>query len=112
MKFKDMYVGQKVRVRDWGDMMSDPDLVLINGGQAIISTSPYELGIFFSNDKSWCGTVATVCSLRDMTDGNNRTGYVFIDKTDGIVSRVWTDWMFEPVEYKVDSDVFLSCLML
>ena len=73
-----MYVGQKVRVRSWEDMASDPDLKLIDNGRAIISASLDEFGMFFISDKFWCGTIVTVRSLRDMTNDNNRTGYVFL----------------------------------
>lgn len=114
MKFEDMYVGQKVMVRSWEDMVSDPDLKLIDNGRAIISASPDEFGMFFISDKFWCGTIVTVRSLRDMANDNNRTGYVLIDETDKLGSRALANWMFEPadVKVKVESDVFLSCLML
>lgn len=114
MKFKDMYVGQKVKVRKWEDMASDPDSKLIDDGRVIISADPNEFAMFFSDDKFLCGEIVTVRLLRDMTDGDNRTGYVFIDEIDGLMSRAWAGWMFEPVDIrvKVEADVFLKCLML
>lgn len=112
MKFKNMYVGQKVRVRNWEDMVSDSDLKLIEDDQVIVSKSPYEFAMFFSDNKSQCGTTVTVCSLVSTFDGSDRTGYVVTDVDDKFTYRAWASWMFEPVEYKVDSDVFLSCLLL
>lgn len=114
MKFEDMYVGQKVRVRSWEDMVSDPDLKLLDDGRVIISTSPDEFAMFLSDNKPECGTIVTVRSLWNNSIGNDRTGYIVTDADDRLVSRAWASWMFEPVdiEAKIESGVFLSCLLL
>ena len=46
MKLEDMYVGQKVRVRSWEDMMSDPDLFSVDTGSGMAILSKNDRGIF------------------------------------------------------------------
>lgn len=46
MKLEDMYVGQKVRVRSWEDMMSDPDLFSVDTSSGTAILSKNDRGIF------------------------------------------------------------------
>ena len=113
MKFEDMYVGQKVKVRSLGDMVSDPDLTCR-------LDKSFKVATIRSNDSTthlnlirktmrYCGAVVTVFSLMENPALANRK-HVYIEEDNQYYP--WESWMFEPVEYKVDSDVFLSCLML
>lgn len=117
MKFEDMYVGQKVRVRSWEDMVSDPSLItgeLLNGTTLISSINPDEFGMFFKNEESWCGAIVTIRSLSPNVTCKG-TGCVLVKDGDEDIPFLWPSWVFEqPIDAKVeiDSDVFLSCLML
>ena len=92
MKLEDMYVGQKVRVRSWEDMMSDPDLFSVDTGSGTAILSKNDRGIFEGDKTRYCGKIVTVRSLTVLING----------------IQIEHSWMFEPIESKVDSDVFFE----
>ena len=116
MKFEDMYVGQKVRVRSWEDIMSDPNLKQAQylGEPVIVHVDPDDRGIFFNSEKHYCGAAMTVDLLAgEMADGMD-SRRVLVSRGDEYTSCLFPPWIFEPIdiEVKIESDVFLSCLLL
>lgn len=107
MKLEDMYVGQKVRVRSWEDMMSDPDLFSVDtsSGTAILSKNGH--GIFEVDKARFCGKIMTVRSLTLLINGI-QTEHIRIEERGKLRFAAWASWMFEPIESKVDSDVLFE----
>ena len=115
MRFEDMYIGQKVRVRSLDDMVSDPNLTYR-------LDKSFKVAIIRSKDSTthlnlirktmrYCGAVVTVFSLTE-NHGATQWKHVYIEEDNQY--HPWESWMFEPIdaEVEIDSDVFLSCLML
>ena len=53
----------------------------------------------------------TVRSLAILINGI-QIEHICIEERGKLRFVAWASWMFEPIESKVDSDVFLNCLML
>lgn len=98
-------------MRNWEDMMSDPDLFSVEtrSGMAILSKNDH--GIFEGDKVHYCSEIVTVRSLTLLVNGA-QIEHVRIEGTGKSRFVSWASWMFEPIEGKVDSNVFLNCLML
>ena len=107
MKLEDMYVGQKVRVRSWEDMMSDPDLFSVDTGSGMAILSKNGRGIFEGDKTRYCGKIVTVRSLTVLINGI-QIEHICIEERGKLRFVAWASWMFEPIESKVDSDVFFE----
>ena len=107
MKLEDMYVGQKVRVRSWEDMMSDPDLFSVDTGSGTAILSKNDRGIFEGDKTHYCGKIVTVRSLTSLINGI-QIEHIRIEERGKLRFTAWASWMFEPIESKVDSDVFFE----
>lgn len=113
MKFEEMYIGQKIRVRTLDDMVSDPDLTYRLDKSFKVATirskdNTTHLSLIRKTMR-YCGTAVTVFSLTENLAPTQRR-HVYIEEDNQYYP--WEPWMFEPIESKVDSDVFLNCLML
>ena len=85
MKYK---VGDKVRVRQWDDMVKEYGL--FDGLEKVICTPGY----FFTNDmKKFCGSVVTISNI--ISDDSR----YLIKENDQ--NWFWTDEMFEPYKAKI-----------
>lgn len=107
MKLEDMYVGQKVRVRSWEDMMSDPDLFSVDTSSGTAILSKNDRGIFEVDKTRYCGKIVIVRSLTLLINGI-QIEHIRIEERSELRFTAWASWMFEPIESKVDSDVLFE----
>lgn len=88
-------------------MMSDPDLFSVDTGSGTAILSKNDRGIFEGDKTRYCGKIVTVRSLTVLINGI-QIEHICIEERGKLRFVAWASWMFEPIESKVDSDVFFE----
>lgn len=98
---EDFYVGQRVRIRDWYDMMSE-----FGGHDGVYVSTPDVL--FIEGMEPLCGMTAEITEMSDAFRCGNTPGCYVAN----VQLRIWEDKYGEPVVPTVDTCFLYNTSML